>query len=72
MMKRPMKPAAVDEAIQEIDPGTPDERVGIKRLRGRVDYREGVQQPSEWMPKNDRVQWWEGWYDERLRRFYGR
>jgi hypothetical protein len=68
------KPFDIEEAGQSlvIDPGTPDAVVPLKRLRGRVDFRVGMTEPPASIVQNDRVGWWLGWYDERLRRFFGR
>lgn len=56
--------------IWDHDPGTPDDDVLEFRREGRQGYRSGKGRP----PKGHKhqIQWWLGWYDERLRRFYGR
>lgn len=61
------------------DPGTPDKDVPAMRLCGRRAWRvkdEPLDTIIEYgCPKPGaagRIEWWLGWYDERLRRFFGR
>lgn len=59
----------------EHDPGTPDEMVSDARLAGREAARNtpsDVLEVELHVPKKYRTDWWLGWYDERLKRFYGR
>jgi hypothetical protein len=66
--------------IEEPNPGTPDDQVSRFRMDGRLAARfgpilrdglPGGLQPPE-IGEPGRVDWWLGWYDEQLRRFYGR
>lgn len=64
-----------------VNPGTPDGEVSRLRLSGRLAFRRrgmvlGDRLPPE-LPlppigEHGRAEWWLGWYDERLKRFYGR
>lgn len=64
------------------DPGTPDDDVTPMRLRGRLAYRLACRSAGgrprafnieKAVPvKRDRLEWWLGWYDERLRKWFGR
>ena len=58
----------------EHDPGTPDDYVSPGRLTGREAHREGREPESTAaaLRKGFRTDFWLGWYDEELRRFYGR
>jgi hypothetical protein len=68
------RPTNLDHA-----PDTPDDEVSEFRLSGRLAARRqaaGVdERPDNELPLPDRGQpgrteWWLGWYDERLMRFY--
>ena len=62
----------------DTDPGTPDSDVSPVRLAGRERYRQapedqrGADEQARGMEKDHRFDFWRGWYDERLRRIYGR
>jgi len=60
--------APVVEVVGEPNPGTPDEEVSPMRLRGRMAARLHLEQPP--LRKQDRTDWWLGWYDVQLERFY--
>ncbi len=51
------------------NPGTPDDDVSPMRLEGRQAYRKADESLE---PAQGRIEWWLGWYDEQLRRFFGR
>jgi len=66
-----------------INPGTPDEEIPVYRRRGRNSYRLGltcvaivgylvIPDIKKDIPVSKQKEWWLGWYDEQLRRFYGR
>jgi hypothetical protein len=55
--------------LETPDPGTSDLAVCADRLRGRVAYRDA---PEVQPVGQETVQWWLGWYDEVLRKWYGR
>jgi len=62
----------------EHDPGTPNTMVPTIRLRGRTVYRKAPENTHKatriayGIDKSNRVVFWLGWYDERLRKWYGR
>lgn len=56
----------------EHDPGTPDREVSPMRLRGRRAYREDNKCDCPTLGTPDRQDWWMGWYDEQLKRFFKR
>ena len=62
----------------EHDPGTPDVEVSPVRREGRIFYRnhpeddEVATREATRLAKGSRMDFWLGWYDERLRGFYGR
>ena len=55
--------------LETPDPGTSDQDVSVDRFRGRVAYRG---KPEVQPVGRETVQFWLGWYDERLRGWYGR
>lgn len=53
------------------NPGTPDEDISQERLRGRQAYRRGLPCSQNPYPSGAaRMDWYAGWYDVRLKRFY--
>jgi len=52
------------------DPGTPDAEVAAMRLRGRRAARRRNQADEPPIGCSGRVEWWLGWLDVRLERFY--
>lgn len=72
------KAAMADRTNLTPNPGTPDELVSPVRLSGRRAAREHVASDPTGdsvcppLSKPNRVDWWLGWYDERLKRFFGR
>jgi len=61
--------------IEEPHPGTSDAKVSPWRLVGREAFRSGAtpgHSQSLAVPEGHRVEFWLGWYDERLRRLFGR
>ena len=76
-----MTPTAINAKYSRRDlsnPGTPDLSVTCARLDGRQFYRRFPEDKHEAADKigsiapDKRVQFWLGWYDERLSRWYGR
>lgn len=55
------------------NPGTLDDEVSPGRRAGRRAYRlTDGKHPTSPLRKKHRYDWWSGWYDEQLRRFFGR
>jgi hypothetical protein len=52
------------------NPGTPDDWVSLQRRMGRTAARDGRPVGANPFPGAGRVDWYLGWYDVRLRRFY--
>ena len=63
-----------DPVSFEHDPGTADGLISKVRLSGRESHRKGYEpEPmAAALRKSSRTEWWLGWFDEELRRFYGR
>ncbi len=53
------------------DPGTPDLDVSRERLEGRIAFRIGDGE-CPYLHGQPRIDWFLGYYDGRLRRFYER
>ena len=62
----------------EPHPGTADDAVNESRLVGRMAFRNArvagrdMDEAEQEFNKKRPPEWWLGWYDERLRRFFGR
>lgn len=60
------------------DPGTPDDDVSEARRAGRQYWRKHpgnairAEMVAILQRERNRAEWWAGWYDERLRKFYRR
>ena len=54
------------------DPSTPDDDVSPERLKGRKEYQAKGGDAGLLRPTIYPVEFWLGWYDERLKRFYDR
>ena len=54
------------------DPGTSDDDVSPMRLVGRKAYRKQDESSEPVRGMDGRIDWWRGWYDEQLRRWFGR
>lgn len=60
-------------SLKEPHPGTPDSQVPRQRRAGRLAARRGAKDCPHTLCEgsaNDRTQWWLGWYDVRLARFF--
>ena len=54
------------------DPGTPDCKVSVMRMKGRTANREGDRRTEPKIGQPGRTDWWLGWWDEELKHLYGR
>ena len=54
------------------NPGTPDVDISPLRLKGRIDARRGYGESISPFRGYAKIEWFLGWYDERLRRFWKR
>ena len=63
---------AIHDKPSPHNPGTPDDDVPPMRLKGRQAYRDDDKASVPVHDQAGKIEWWLGWYDERLRRFFGR
>lgn len=58
------------DEMERPNPGTPDDEIPDDRLVGRIAARGGKSVDANPFVRAGRVDWFLGWYDVRLERFY--